>query len=124
MKFQRLAIVGAICWTVIAGYLLFDVGGYVQVSTALTIKEFSAATNRTFQFDLGRRSFLAIAFPVVLAAAPLFANASRRFVLLISGTLLLIFSILGAAAGAALYMPAALLLLVAAIAWRSKTSAA
>jgi hypothetical protein len=125
MRFQRLAIIGAICWTVLVGYW-FSFGSasvVVTISGSDGREQHALATQRAAQLAIeGGSPFLALVYPVILAAVPLFAQSSRR-VLLLVGTMLLGFSILGAASGGVFHVPAALLLLLAAIPSRDHTRA-
>jgi len=125
MRFQRLAIVGAICWAALVGYLFLSGSTFfVFVGDPGGPEQQAEASRRLAQLSIeGERPFLALAFPVVLAAVPLFTQSSRRMLLLVAGTLLLVFSILGAATGGMLYLPAGTLLLLAAIPSRDQTRA-
>jgi hypothetical protein len=123
MRFQRLAIIGAICWTALVGYLFSSGSAYVVLTSGSNGRDQQAA-HRVAQLAIeGGRPFLALAFPVILAAIPLFGQNSRRALLLVAGTMLLVFSILGAASGGVFYLPAALVLLLAAIPSRQHTRA-
>ena len=117
MRFQRLAIIGAICWAALVGYLFLSGSAHVVfIRESGGPEQRAEASQGLAHLSIeGERPFLALAFPVILAAVPLFAQRSRRMLLLLAGILLFVFSILGAASGGTFYLPAATLLLLAAI---------
>ena len=120
MRLQRVAIIVAICWTVLVGVFFLFGPVYVSVSGSYGLnpaRELHRATKASatgFEVN-GAGGFVPLAFPVVLAAAPLFARRSRRVIMLLTGTLLLAFCILAALSVGIFYLPAALLILFGAI---------
>ena len=117
-NFQRLAIIVAICWTAFLGFLFSSGVAYLFFITDTdgpAQKTMAAHHAAQFAVDGRQRPFIGLVFPVILAAAPLFAQRSRRALLLVVGTMLLVLSILGSDSGGVFYLPAAMLLLFAAI---------
>jgi hypothetical protein len=117
-NFQRLAIIGAICWTALLGFWFSSGVAYLFfISDTNSPAQQATAAHRAAQFAVNgaQRPFIGLAFPVILAAAPLFAHRSRRVLLLLMGTMLLVLSISGSDSGGVFYLPAATLLLLAAI---------
>jgi hypothetical protein len=119
MRLQRAAVIAAIAWTVlVAWFFLFGtVGGTLTASHGVVQR---GKLMPTASYSTGFKSqqptgLVAIAFPMVLAAAPLFARRERRTVLFVTGILLLVLSVLTASSGGLFYVPAALLLLLGTI---------
>ena len=119
MRFQRAAIVAAVCWTLLVGLFLMFGPTYVVADASYDLggrPSQTGATHLATQFEInGGGNFFALVFPVILAAVPLFGRNARRTLALATGALLLVFSILAALSVGAFYLPAATLLLLSAI---------
>jgi hypothetical protein len=114
-------MIGAIAWTVLAGIFVMFGPMYVTASASYSANERGSQVGPTierhatgFQVN-GSGGMIPLIFPIVLAAAPLFADKSRRAVQLGSGALLLMFCMLGALSIGEFYLPAAILTLLGAI---------
>ena len=121
MRLQRGLIVGAIAWSVLIG--IFFMFGPVYVTASASYGADPAGSPAAQPIERHATGFQVngyggmgpIVFPIVLAAAPLFAGKSRRVVQLVAGTLLLVFCMLAALSIGAFYLPAAILTLLGAI---------
>ncbi len=121
MRFQRLAIIGAVCWTVLVGLLLLFGPTYVVANGSYSVGARPGqpgAHDFASQFVIAAPNLFAIVFPVILAAVPLFGQQSRRVLALVAGMLLLVLSLLAAMSFGIFYLPAAALLLLSAISSR------
>lgn len=119
MRVQRAVTITAIVWTALIGlFLLFGTTWGTLTANQGVVEQgklVPRATHSTRFAIQGPTSLLAIAFPMILAAAPLFGGNSRRTVLFVSATFLVVFSILATSSGGLLYIPAAFLLLLGAM---------
>ena len=121
MRLQPAAIMGAIAWAVFVALLFLFGPAYGTQRSSYDVAERGAqagATTLSYSTGLsvnGPDVIVPLAIPIILAIVPLFVKKTRRVLLLVSGSFMLLFCILGAASVGLLYTPTAFLLLVAAL---------